>query len=1103
MRLAGQEKMGYYPTPAILLDVIASYLKPAESDADRARALDPCCGMGEALSHVAAKINALETWGAELSPDRSREAERVLTKVHHCAWQSCRVGRGSVSLLWLNPPYDLDALTNTRLEQQFLEDALPALCAGGVLVYIIPQNQLGNPGIARRLAATLERLTIVRFPDAEYAAYKQVVVFGVKKRSYASPSQNAVDAVTRFAALPPEHTPVLAAQAQPIYAAPPASAHDLDGRTPRFRRLHWQSEDLIATAQAQGVRAKSKAWRDAMNAAHAEVVVQPAMPLKKGHIAMLMAAGLMGVMTLERTSDESGPLTGHGAPERIVAKGRVIKTQETHTEDVYGTGGKVVATKTVSKDVFVTSVATLDSRGNLEVIKDEAGLARFMQAFGEQLAQQVIAKHKPEYDLKPTDAEWRTVNSIALSMRLPGRREGGLLNAQKHVAIASARVMRKRRCAVINAEMGFGKTATSCAVLELLDAYPAVVLCPPHLVRKWAAEIERAVPGAVAKIVNCVERGEDDESFERSNVTRAHVATSNVDTCERANVPTARYSIMDFVRDWRAGRLGKKAVAVISRERAKLGSGWAPVAITRNVYSKDEGQWVEYLADPDTGQLLLDDQEAILRADPAAWKFLAAKQCFSRTEPVKGWELTDGEGEDENSNKNKKTKGNAPRRSGKWGRRQVRTALFTQGQGTGSLCNLPTLDADGRLVRPPQVACPENRVGFRRTPIAAFIHRKLKHFFKLLIADELHQYKAATTDQAIAMHQISRACKWTLGLTGTLFGGKSTSLLHLAHRASHEVREEFGVDDERRWAQLFGVLETTRWDGKDAKADGDEAGAFSGYERDRVIVRELPGISPAIVRYLLPHVVFARIADLGYELPPYSETVVRLDMSAAQRQQYWEDVYDPRGGQAGGRLYKLMLDALKEGDNSLLSVWLQTALARPNAAYRCDDVQQLSKRAPPIASGAAESDAHETDLAIASQRRKLLKKSTDRAQLMQLPAITNAGEWLSKERWLMDYCRDQALQGRRVLIYCRQTGTRDIQPRLAEALKHAGLRSKVLRPSIAPERREAWMQANVADINDLITNPKLVETGLDLIMFHSVVFYEIEYSLCAPHGGMN
>ncbi len=42
MRLEGQSKMGYYPTPEVTLSLIPTWLTP--QDAEVLRYLDPCCG---------------------------------------------------------------------------------------------------------------------------------------------------------------------------------------------------------------------------------------------------------------------------------------------------------------------------------------------------------------------------------------------------------------------------------------------------------------------------------------------------------------------------------------------------------------------------------------------------------------------------------------------------------------------------------------------------------------------------------------------------------------------------------------------------------------------------------------------------------------------------------------------------------------------------------------------------------------------------------------------------------------------------------------------------------------------------------------------------
>jgi len=44
----------------------------------------------------------------------------------------------------------------------------------------------------------------------------------------------------------------------------------------------------------------------------------------------------------------------------------------------------------------------------------------------------------------------------------------------------------------------------------------------------------------------------------------------------------------------------------------------------------------------------------------------------------------------------------------------------------------------------------------------------------------------------------------------------------------------------------------------------------------------------AIARYLLPYTIFAALQDMGLPLPAYNEHIVRLEMSAAMREQYEE-----------------------------------------------------------------------------------------------------------------------------------------------------------------------------------------------------------------------
>jgi hypothetical protein len=113
---------------------------------------------------------------------------------------------------------------------------------------------------------------------------------------------------------------------------------------------------------------------------------------------------------------------------------------------------------------------------------------------------------------------------------------------------------------------------------------------------------------------------------------------------------------------------------------------------------------------------------------------------------------------------------------------------------------------------------------------------------------------------------------------------------------------------------------------------------------------------------------------------------------------------------------------------------------------------------------------------------------------MVAKAEVTTGELLPKEIWLVDTCRGQQLAGRKSLVFVRQTGERDIQERLAELLQKAGPRVEILRLMIAPNKRIDWLKKRAGSIDVLLTNSKLVEAGLNLVMFPTAIFYEIEPS---------
>lgn len=958
MRPPAIERMGYYPTANDVAELLKTYFKPADSG----RLLDPCAGEGTAASILANALNC-QSWGAELSPARAALAAEKMDRLFNTPWQSCHLTGESITLLFLNPPYSHDRLGDQkRLELEFLKSTTPKLVRGGVLIYIISHPLLRDLDVASHLAGYYENICIYRYPET---GFNQVIVLATKRVKYKIPSHEEVHQVQAWADVEP---PMLVEVEESLYKLLPATDKGSGGQPIRFSRLDWQPEEIVDATQKRGLHC-SKEWLDLLNPSRGlGELKQPVMPLKKGHIAMLMASGMMGTL---RLADEDG--------KPILVKGRVVKVTEKVEET---TDKKGNMTSEVFRDRFVSTVAILRQSG-IEIIDTVEPLSKFMHKYGDQIGAHILSTYRPLYNFDPTTEETAILDTLGTKRKpLPGQDKPGLLPTQRHVATAIARAIRMHGVGNIQGEMGSGKSYQSIAAMELLNAYPAIVLCPPHLVPKWIREIEESIPDAKA--------------MELSRIGR------------NANDPGDVNDVRQFLHLYKEGKLGQKAVAVIAHTSAKYGAGWEHAVVRKKFVDEEDGRMFEALSCSKCGAPIQIDLPGGFVTTASTLEELGDKRRFCKAE-ITGYEL-DASGRlvrDEHGNP-------------VWGKRVCNTPLF---QFTG-----------------------------RRWAIAEYIAKHAKGLFKMLIGDELHEYKSKASDRGIAFHQLVASTKYTLTLTGTFFGGRSTSIFWLLHRLNPDVRKDFAFNDEKRWARLYGVLEMTR-KSKRAAEDGDEDG-FTGNRRYQNQAKEQPGISPAIVNRLLDTTVFLSLKDLGLALPHYAEEVVTLTMT------------DEQGGQYRSMAKKLRDLAIK--NRRYLSTWLQWTLARPNSAFRNEVVE-----------------IDEMDRKGEFLRRK---------ELMELPAVVD-DETMPKEAWLVDFCRAERQQGRKVLIYLRQTGTRDIQDRILKILRDGGVRAEVLTSGINPRKREEWIAKRVFGLDALVVNPKLVATGLDLIAFSSVVFLEIEYSL--------
>ncbi len=1034
-RLINAEVLGFFATPPSVTALIAEWLQAPQGD-KMWRLLDPCCGEGVAAAHLAATLGGpVQTWGVELSPKRAERAATVLDKVHNTAWQATRVSKESVSLLWLNAPYDTDLDgDNKRLEIEFLRTALPTLVYGGVLVYIVPQHLLGYRDVARLLSGHFENIVVRRFPDGEYERFKQVVVLA-RRKPYSTPTEESLDILRalRDADLPPLAAPPERWQRE----LPPAPVKA------KCVRIDLSDREQVALGYALD-------WPEVLRQAlqpQSQTPFCPPIPLKKGHVAMLMASGLMGTLLIRKDG------------QRLLVKGRVRKTQDVSTEETEK--GDVI---TIRRDRFTTTVGVVSADG-VQVLDDVAGLTAFMEDYGEEIAAEIL-KHPPRYDLKPTAAEWQHLSTLGKNRAaLPGQAEAGLLPVQKHIAIALTRTLKAHKNALLQGEMGVGKTTVGLATIDALNAYPALVVGPPHLVEKWLREAAEVIPGVQVRELRKVGRNGDPH-----------------------DINDAR----EFVADWQAGRLGNKAIVVISETSAKLGSGWRGATATRYRLLRPKPHRDEEEPDPalvqrerfrkairaykearvalskarETGDetALAQQRATVERLHKAALDIATpvpvCPNCGQLQVGRNGWLLSP------------KLFDQQPHHCD---RPHVGWARDAQGSKLRDDDGQPTWIWDIEHEHAPRCTCALFEFGdqFRRWPIADYLRRKCRHVFKLLIADEVHQFRSKDSDRGRAFHHLITATQYHLGMTGTVYGGKSTSVFYLFYRLFPQVRAAFPFTGEKQWAARYGVLETRQYGTKGATDDDStEFGSFNATRRGHVTVTEKPGVSPAILSQIVDHAIFLSLKDLGVGLPAYREEALPLVMTPEQAGQYQR--------MEGA----LRLQARQYP--SWLSTWLQWSLSRPNSAFRPEVVAKQRR----------DDDGNVIDVTAFMELPEIVAGvDATTSSTGEVVYVPNGNECLPKEAWLVDFVKAEKAVGRKTLVFVRQTATRDIQPRLQAVLRRGQLRAEVLYANVDTRKREAWVNRHAPGLDALICNPKLVETGLDLVHFCTIVFFEMDYDL--------
>ncbi|MGG6259767.1 helicase-related protein [Stutzerimonas stutzeri] len=650
-------------------------------------------------------------------------------------------------------------------------------------------------------------------------------------------------------------------------------------------------------------------------------------------------------------------------------------------------------------------------------------LQDFVTEFGDELLDSLNRANPPVYNGVPRANRQLVLASL--------KRQ--LFPAQAEVVHAAAELLvnQGERAAIVNGEMGTGKTTVGIALAAVLNAEGyrrTLVLSPPHLVYKWRREILETVAGAKVWVLN----GPD-------------TLLKLIKLREQLNVPAEGQEFF-----------------IIGRVRMRMGFHWKPAFVRKHTRYGMVG------ACPHCGTVVTDldgepvnalelEAEEIRRkcnvCDGALWTLMRPRSLSGSDQSsavLRALKRIPTIGE-ATANKLMKTFGDS-------------FLASMLGDNLHNFINL--MDERGELVFSDRQAQRMERAmssmefGFGEGGYqpSEYVKRYLpQSTFDLLIADEAHEYKTGGSAQGQAMGVIAAKARKTVLLTGTLMGGYADDLFHLLFRALPARMIEDGYRPSASGSMNAAAMAFMRDHGvlKDIYSESNGP-AHKTAKGSKITVRTVkaPGFGPkGVLRCVLPYTIFLKLRDIGGVLPPYDEEFREVAMDAGQADAYRN---------LAASLTAELKEALRKRDTTLLGVVLNVLLAWSDCCFRAETV-----RHPRTRQVLAFTPAQFNELEIMPKERELIdicreEKAAGRKTLVY-SVYTGTRDTTSRLKMLLEQ------EGFRVAVLRASVDASRREDWIAEQLDRG--------------------------IDVLITNPELVKTGLDLLEFPTIVFMQSGWNI--------
>lgn len=350
-------------------------------------------------------------------------------------------------------------------------------------------------------------------------------------------------------------------------------------------------------------------------------------------------------------------------------------------------------------------------------------------------------------------------------------------------------------------------------------------------------------------------------------------------------------------------------------------------------------------------------------------------------------------------------------------------------------------------------------------PVARYMRSRYPMRYALVI-DEAHQAKSLDTNISYAVQDLCSGAWKVLQMTGTLLNGMASSAFRLLFRASATVRHLYSYSEWEKFVTDYGL-----WQQTERLVEDTRGHSRSGYRMLKSKPKEIPGIAPTMALMLLPSATFLSLDDLELDMVSYAEHTLFVPDD--------EVVH-----------YKDMVPETEDGITRLVKKEVDGPLGRKIRKW----IEAVKSNAVKL----KKEGMGNSGISQYAQARigitNVLHLPDTAAEVPWEPLILKSDRVLKKEEALIRLLLGQKARGRTTICYVGQIHRRDPTGRLIRLLKLYGLKGVVMKST--QSNRVAWLWTAVKNGADVVfCSPGLVATGLDLVMFCTVVWWNPDYNM--------